>query len=77
MFTVVPAPAMLTVVALVLNSVAVPVDVVVMSAPFTAKSLVNVNPTNVGESDVCNPKSTAEAATPFVVSLLRLVRLMQ
>ena len=38
--TVVPAPAIFTVVAFVLNNVAVPVAVVVISAPFTAKSPV-------------------------------------
>ena len=39
---VVAAPPIFKVVALLLNTVAVPVDVVVMSAPLTAKSPVNV-----------------------------------
>ena len=38
------------------------------AVPNTTKLPVNVNPTNVGESDVCNPKSIVEPATPLVVN---------
>ena len=37
-------------------------------SPVTIKSPDIVNPANVGESVVCNPRSTVVAATPFVVS---------
>ena len=37
--------------------------------PVTVKSPATVNPANVGESVVCNPKSIVDAATPLVVNL--------
>ena len=39
-----------------------------VTSPVTPILPFMVNPANVGVSVVCNPKSTAEAATPFVVS---------
>ncbi len=37
------------------------------AVPNTTKLPVNVNPTNVGESVVCNPKSIVDPATPLFV----------
>ena len=49
---------------LVLTVTVVPLTV---KSPLIVASLEIVKPENVGESPVCNPKSTAVAATPLVV----------
>ena len=61
-----PVVPRLIVVAFVVAILNVAADVVI-SPPLTARSPVRVNPTNCGLSAASNPKSTAAAATPFVV----------